>query len=93
MEAGLRTGNLQSPYPEEANRKIITQIAKLEFSADQEGCDNLLGEGIDPQKVFMVGNSVIDALLLRSRLSQADSSIATTLENSGFSPIGKISFS
>ena len=90
LEAGLRTGNLQSPYPEEANRKIITQIANWNFAPTKRACDNLLGEGLDPQKVFMVGNSVIDALLLRSRLSQADSSIATTLENElGFSLFGK----
>jgi UDP-N-acetylglucosamine 2-epimerase (non-hydrolysing) len=90
LEAGLRTGNLQSPYPEEANRKIITQIANWKFAPTKSACDNLLGEGVDPQKVFMVGNSVIDALLLRSHISESDPGVATDLEETlGFSPIEK----
>ena len=81
LEAGLRTGNLQSPYPEEANRKIITQIATWNFTPTTQSSQNLLNEGVAPEKVHMVGNSVIDALLLRSHLSQADPSISTILGN------------
>ena len=90
LEAGLRTGNLQSPYPEEANRKIITQIANWNFAPTKQAYQNLLSEGVPPEKIHMVGNSVIDALLLRSQLSQNDPTIATNLKDKlGFLPTEK----
>jgi len=62
IEAGLRTGNLFSPYPEEGNRKLIGQIADFHFSATDEAANNLRLEGIN-ENVHVVGNTVIDTLL------------------------------
>lgn len=62
VEAGLRTGNLYSPWPEEANRKLISQIAALHFPPTERSQDNLLAEGVSPASVLVTGNTVIDAL-------------------------------
>ncbi|WAA67390.1 non-hydrolyzing UDP-N-acetylglucosamine 2-epimerase [Microbacterium oxydans] len=63
LEAGLRTGNIYSPFPEEVNRKIITQVAALSLAPTQTSRENLLREGVDPASVLVTGNSVVDALL------------------------------
>ncbi|WP_217584404.1 non-hydrolyzing UDP-N-acetylglucosamine 2-epimerase [Microbacterium sp. GbtcB4] len=63
LEAGLRTGNIYSPFPEEVNRKIITQVASLSLAPTGTSRDNLLREGVDPASVLVTGNSVVDALL------------------------------
>ena len=68
LEAGLRTGAIYSPFPEEANRKIITQIAALSLAPTRTSADNLFREGIDPETVLVTGNSVVDALLLVSQI-------------------------
>lgn len=62
IEAGLRTGNIYSPFPEEANRKLIGNIAKIHFAPTDINVNNLLREGYDKEKIFKVGNTVIDAL-------------------------------
>lgn len=62
VEAGLRTGNLMSPWPEEANRKLITQLAELHFAPTRHACDNLLREAVPAEKIVITGNTVIDAL-------------------------------
>jgi UDP-N-acetylglucosamine 2-epimerase (non-hydrolysing) len=64
VEAGLRTGNIYSPWPEEANRKIVSAIATLHFAPTQHAQTNLINEGIAPERIFVTGNTVIDALLL-----------------------------
>lgn len=64
VEAGLRTGNLMSPWPEEANRVLTTDLAALHFVPTTVGRDNLLAEGIANDKIFITGNTVIDALHL-----------------------------
>ena len=63
VEAGLRTGNLYSPWPEEANRKLTGAIAALHFAPTERARDNLLHEGTDPSSIVVTGNTVIDALL------------------------------
>jgi len=63
VEAGLRTGNLQSPFPEEANRELVSKLADLNFSATEMNRQNLLYEGIKPEKIIVTGNTVIDSLL------------------------------
>ncbi|MGW6265476.1 non-hydrolyzing UDP-N-acetylglucosamine 2-epimerase [Cellulosimicrobium funkei] len=63
LEAGLRSGNIQSPFPEEANRKITTQIAALHLAPTETSRANLLAEGVDDSKIVVTGNTVIDALL------------------------------
>lgn len=62
IEAGLRTGNLYSPWPEEANRKLIGSLASLHFAPTSNAKLNLQHEGIDSEKIFVTGNTVIDAL-------------------------------
>ncbi|MFK0003915.1 non-hydrolyzing UDP-N-acetylglucosamine 2-epimerase [Paenarthrobacter sp. NPDC090522] len=63
VEAGLRSGDLQSPFPEEANRKITSQIASLHLAPTKTSKANLLAEGIDTDQIVVTGNTVIDALL------------------------------
>lgn len=62
LEAGLRSGNIWSPFPEEANRKLVTQVAALHLAPTTTSRDNLLREGVDPADVVVTGNTVIDAL-------------------------------
>lgn len=63
IEAGLRTGDLYSPWPEEANRKLTGALAKWHFAPTATSRDNLLSEGIAELSVQVTGNTVIDALL------------------------------
>ncbi|OPA95673.1 UDP-N-acetylglucosamine 2-epimerase [Pseudomonas fluorescens] len=63
VEAGLRTGNLYSPWPEEANRKLTGALAALHFAPTQTSRQNLLREGVAPHSIHVTGNTVIDALL------------------------------
>jgi len=62
VEAGLRTYDKYSPYPEEMNRKIVTQISDLFFAPTQNNKDNLLKENINEEDIYITGNTVIDAL-------------------------------
>lgn len=63
VEAGLRTGNKFSPFPEEINRRLIGRLADLHFPPTAHAQKALLDEGTDPETVFVTGNTVIDALL------------------------------
>ncbi|HHL39339.1 MAG TPA: UDP-N-acetylglucosamine 2-epimerase (non-hydrolyzing) [Deltaproteobacteria bacterium] len=63
VEAGLRTGNRYSPFPEEMNRKITTSIATLHFAPTERARENLLAENVAPEDVYVTGNTAIDALL------------------------------
>ncbi|WP_160107062.1 non-hydrolyzing UDP-N-acetylglucosamine 2-epimerase [Pseudomonas izuensis] len=63
VEAGLRTGNLRAPWPEEANRRLTGVIADLHFTPTTKGEANLLGEGVPKSHIEVTGNTVIDALL------------------------------
>ncbi len=62
VEAGLRTGDKYKPFPEEINRRLISVIADLHFVSTQRAKLNLLGEGIAKEKIFVTGNTVVDAL-------------------------------
>ena len=62
VEAGLRTGNKYSPFPEEMNRKLTGAIADLHFAPTTTSRDNLLRENVDPAAIFVTVNTVIDAL-------------------------------
>ena len=62
MEAGLRTGNLHSPWPEEANRKLTSVLADLHFAPTPLAEKNLIAEGVNPKSISVTGNTVIDAL-------------------------------
>ena len=62
VEAGLRTHNIYSPYPEEFNRQAVGIIAKYNFAPTQLAAENLLKEGKNPDSIFVTGNTVIDAM-------------------------------
>ncbi|MBA3845229.1 MAG: UDP-N-acetylglucosamine 2-epimerase (non-hydrolyzing) [Planctomycetes bacterium] len=63
VEAGLRTGDIRAPWPEEANRRIVSVITERHFAPTARSRQNLLAEGIAPERVIVTGNTVIDALL------------------------------
>jgi UDP-N-acetylglucosamine 2-epimerase (non-hydrolysing) len=67
VEAGLRTGNLRSPWPEEGNRLLTTRLAALHFAPTERNRANLLAEGVPLDNIFVTGNTVIDALFLSLR--------------------------
>lgn len=62
VEAGLRSGNIYSPYPEEANRKLTGILTNIHFAPTAKARENLLAEGYNPATIFITGNTVIDAL-------------------------------
>jgi len=64
VEAGLRTGNIYSPWPEEANRQLTTQITAYHFAPTSTSKENLLKENVNPSNILVTGNTVIDALFL-----------------------------
>lgn len=64
IEAGLRTGNLYSPWPEEANRKLTGVLATYHFAPTEMARNNLINEGVNKNNIFITGNTVIDALLM-----------------------------
>lgn len=72
IEAGLRTGNPLSPWPEEMNRRMVSALADLHFPPTEESRANLLREGIDPARIVVTGNTVIDALLDAVAILDAD---------------------
>ena len=63
VEAGLRTGNMYSPWPEEINRKITGTIARLHFAPTEKAASNLKSEAVEENQISITGNTVIDALL------------------------------
>ena len=63
VEAGLRTGNMQAPFPEEANRSLIGRLASLHFAPTENAKNNLLKENVNKNNILVTGNTVIDALL------------------------------
>jgi len=76
VEAGLRTGDLTAPYPEEGNRALIGRLADFHFAPTEENKKNLLSENIPQEKIFITGNTVIDALLMiRDKLAEVDPSV------------------
>ncbi|QDW64841.1 non-hydrolyzing UDP-N-acetylglucosamine 2-epimerase [Oerskovia sp. KBS0722] len=81
LEAGLRSGDISSPFPEEANRRITTQIAALHLAPTEVSRANLLAEGVDDSTIVVTGNTVIDALLytLEKRPPIADPLLAAVL--------------
>ena len=85
VEAGLRTRNIYSPFPEEANRNMIGNLASLHFPATNWARNNLLGESKHPYQIVLTGNPVVDALYmtLNKPLSNMIKSIRLWVEQSG----------
>jgi UDP-N-acetylglucosamine 2-epimerase (non-hydrolysing) len=72
VEAGLRTGNMYSPWPEEGNRRLTGALARLHFAPTEASRENLLNENVSDALITVTGNTVIDALLtVRDRLQQS----------------------
>jgi len=63
LEAGLRTGDLLAPWPEEGNRRLVTGLATLHLAPTADAAQNLLNEGVEPARVRVVGNTAVDAVL------------------------------
>lgn len=79
VEAGLRTHNLYSPWPEEGNRQITGRLAGLHFAPTEESRSNLVNEGVMSKTIYVTGNTVIDALLSLSQRVASDSELRATL--------------
>jgi UDP-N-acetylglucosamine 2-epimerase (non-hydrolysing) len=75
VEAGLRTDDIYSPWPEEANRRLVTHIADLHFAPTARARDNLLREGVSARRILVTGNTGIDALLWVSHLLDSRSEL------------------
>ncbi|NNC53553.1 MAG: UDP-N-acetylglucosamine 2-epimerase (non-hydrolyzing) [Erythrobacter sp.] len=81
VEAGLRSGDLHHPWPEEANRKMVGAIARIHCAPTQTSADALLGENVSPASIYVTGNTVIDALnWVTDRIGQ-DPSLASALSD------------
>lgn len=83
VEAGLRTGNLRAPFPEEANRVLAGRVTTLHFAPTTWGRDNLLAEGVAPEHIYVTGNTGIDAMhreLARQREPEAARALGATLD-------------
>jgi len=79
VEAGLRTWNLQAPWPEEANRVLTTRLAALHFAPTESARQNLLREGVPDSAITVTGNTVIDALFLAREKVRANPPLISTL--------------
>ena len=89
VEAGLRTGNIYSPWPEEINRKLTGSIARFHFTPTDVSRQNLLSEGVAADAIYVTGNTVIDALLSVKNKIQKDEKLGVQLT----SKFGGIDFS
>jgi UDP-N-acetylglucosamine 2-epimerase (non-hydrolysing) len=72
VEAGLRTWNLEAPWPEEANRVLTSRLAALHFAPTKRNRENLIRENTPPRRIWVTGNTVIDALLLARKRIRSD---------------------
>ena len=80
IEAGLRSGNLHSPFPEEMNRRLVSQIAALHFAATEGNRRNLLSENVPGEKIFVTGNTGIDALRQIPKILSPDKKIVELIK-------------
>lgn len=80
VEAGLRTGDIYSPWPEEGNRKLTGTIAKYHFAPTEWSQQNLLNEGVSPSDITVTGNTVIDALLWVAKKIDSDDKLHAKIE-------------
>ncbi len=85
VEAGLRTYNLSAPFPEEANRQLIARMTTLHFAPTQLAVQNLINEGIEPGKIHLVGNSIVDSVIwFCERESQGTDVLSSAMETAEF---------
>jgi UDP-N-acetylglucosamine 2-epimerase (non-hydrolysing) len=88
VEAGLRTGNIYSPFPEEVNRRLVSSIAELHFSPTEISQQNLLREGVPDRAIHVTGNTVVDALQLEIE-QQRDPAIENEVRGQLASELGE----
>ena len=82
VEAGLRTGNMDAPWPEEMNRRLVSPLAQLHFAPTARARDNLLAEGIEDARIHVTGNTVVDALLQAVARLEADKELSNAVDAS-----------
>jgi UDP-N-acetylglucosamine 2-epimerase (non-hydrolysing) len=80
VEAGLRTGDIYSPWPEEANRKLTGALADIHFTPTEKSRQNLLAENVPDKKIFVTGNTVIDALLQVVKIIDHDPALKDSMQ-------------
>jgi UDP-N-acetylglucosamine 2-epimerase (non-hydrolysing) len=81
VEAGLRSGDIYQPWPEEVNRRVTGVVADLHFAPTEAAADALMAENVDPARIHVTGNTVIDALLATQAQLQARPEIAAGLDD------------
>ncbi len=81
VEAGLRTWDLTSPWPEEGFRSMVTQISRYHFAPTQKSADNLRRDGVEEERIFITGNTVIDALYEAEKIIERNPEIIAIPEN------------
>jgi UDP-N-acetylglucosamine 2-epimerase (non-hydrolysing) len=88
VEAGLRSGNANSPFPEEMNRRLVSQIATFHFAATEKNRRNLLAEHISTEKIFVTGNPIVDSLqFMLKNLQRSDEIHQLVSETAGLKRI------
>ena len=80
VEAGLRTHNIYSPWPEEVNRRVAGVVADMNFAPTERSRNNLLAEATPPERILVTGNTVIDAVIDVRRRIEADEALRTALD-------------
>jgi UDP-N-acetylglucosamine 2-epimerase (non-hydrolysing) len=83
VEAGLRSGDIFNPYPEEVNRRLASVLTQLHFAPTPLGRDNLLAEGVPPERIVVTGNTVVDSVMLLSRLNAINGGLPPGVPNDG----------
>ncbi|GJM26012.1 MAG: UDP-N-acetylglucosamine 2-epimerase [Phycisphaerae bacterium] len=80
VEAGLRTGNRYSPFPEEMNRVLTTQLAELHFAPTEGARDHLISAGVAPKNITVTGNTIVDALEMAQEMVRANPPVIEGLD-------------
>ena len=81
VEAGLRTGDIYAPFPEEMNRKLVDSLCDLHFAPTQSSANNLIRENVDQRNIIITGNTIIDALLEVVERVKFDNILRSKMEN------------
>ncbi|NNE98646.1 MAG: UDP-N-acetylglucosamine 2-epimerase (non-hydrolyzing) [Pyrinomonadaceae bacterium] len=88
VEAGLRTGNIRSPFPEEMNRRLISQATTFHFAATSENRQNLLREHVPESRIYLTGNTIVDSLnFIRRKYSPSDAIRSVVNQTNRMRPI------
>ena len=81
VEAGLRTGNIRQPFPEEMNRKVVGQVSSLHFAPTAFSVANLLSEGVKRENVFCTGNTIVDSLVyIKNKIEKGSLKVSEEVE-------------